>query len=161
MKEIENSVAGKRRHDDPKVLLKTCYGWREKYDCDQGLQELRRRGTPNNRKHNVISGNHGQQRGIKTRSRSNSTKVAKVQTAIASPSPTLFHRSFGQSDIIQQTHEPEIHVQLLMTMEQRQPWIVGHKIDRNFLIPAKHDHIFHHPRGRSSGDVGQFEAMPV
>lgn len=40
------------------------------------------------------------------------------------------------SDVIEQRHEPEVHVKLLVAVEQRQSWIVGDEVDFCLLIAA-------------------------
>src|ERR1041385_5170070 len=64
MKEVENPVSGEGSHNQPKVLLEACNGQREKSACYQGLQGQRLRGSPHDRKQNVIGGNHCCQRRI-------------------------------------------------------------------------------------------------
>jgi hypothetical protein len=39
----------------------------------------------------------------------------------------------GPSGVLKERHEAEVHVQLLMTMEECQPWIVGDEIERQLL----------------------------
>src|ERR1035441_7844065 len=65
------------------------------------------------------------------------------------------------SNIVKEGHKSEIHVQLLVTVEQGQPWIVGDEIDRDLLITSDHHYIFHYCRSGCSRDVGQLEAVPV
>jgi hypothetical protein len=48
--------------------------------------------------------------------------------------------------IIKQRHKSKIHVQLLVTMKQRQPRIIRHKIHFRRLVAAQHHHVFHHAR---------------
>ena len=48
--------------------------------------------------------------------------------------------------VVEQRHESEVHVQLLVTVEQRQARIVRGKVDIEFLISAQHNDIFHDPR---------------
>ena len=63
--------------------------------------------------------------------------------------------------IVEERHESEIHVQLLMTVEERQTRIVGNKVKFEFLESAQHHHVLDHARGRLAADAGQFEAVPV
>ena len=44
--------------------------------------------------------------------------------------------------IIEQRHEPEIHVQLLMAVEECEAGVVGDEIDVGFLVTAEHDDVF-------------------
>jgi hypothetical protein len=46
--------------------------------------------------------------------------------------------------VIEQGHEAEIHVQLLMAMKQGEAGIIGNEVDLDFLVSAYHNHIFHH-----------------
>ncbi len=45
--------------------------------------------------------------------------------------------------VIKERHKTEVHVKLLMAMEQSQAWIVGGKIDLGFLIAADHHDVLH------------------
>src|SRR6516165_8781293 len=67
----------------------------------------------------------------------------------------------GPSCVIEERHEPEIHMQLLMTVKERQPRIVGHEIKLQLLKPAQHHHVLDHPGGRFAGDARQLEAVAV
>ena len=46
--------------------------------------------------------------------------------------------------VLEQSHEPKIHVQLLMTVEERKSGVIGDKINFNFLIASYHHHILHY-----------------
>jgi len=46
--------------------------------------------------------------------------------------------------VIEQGHETEIHVQLLMAVKQGEAGIIGNEVDLDFLVSADHDHIFHY-----------------
>jgi hypothetical protein len=50
------------------------------------------------------------------------------------------------SGILEKRHETEIHVQLLVTAEKGHSWIVGHKIEFDFLKPVQHHHILENVR---------------
>jgi hypothetical protein len=65
------------------------------------------------------------------------------------------------SDVVEQRHEAEVHVELLVTMEQREAGIVGDKVDFDFLVASHHDHILHHAGTRFPGKLGEFETVPV
>jgi hypothetical protein len=67
----------------------------------------------------------------------------------------------AESQVIEQRHETEIHVQLLMTMEQRKTGIVGHEVDFINLIAAQHDDVFQDTRRGSFGEIRELEAVPV
>src|SRR6185437_16168766 len=70
-------------------------------------------------------------------------------------------RGLGSSHVVEQGHEPEIHMQLLVAMEQSHPWIIGHKIHRELLVATQHGHIFHDARGWYSRHAGQLETVTV
>src|SRR5579872_2702006 len=63
--------------------------------------------------------------------------------SVKGTSPTLHNTGpiQGGSSIIEQRHEAEIHMKLLMAVKQSLAGIVGHEIDFHFLITAEHDHI--------------------
>src|SRR6266853_276793 len=65
------------------------------------------------------------------------------------------------SDVVEQRHEAEIHVQLLVTMEQREDGIVGDKVDFDFLVASDHDDVFHHTGTRPPRKLGEFKTVPV
>ena len=65
------------------------------------------------------------------------------------------------SGVAQERHEPKVHVQLLVTVEKRQPWIVGDKIERRFLESAEHENVLDHPGGGLPADLRQLEAVPM
>ena len=63
--------------------------------------------------------------------------------------------------VIEERHESEVHVELLVTVEQRHARIVGHEIKGDFLVSAEHHYIFHDACGGFAHDVRKFEDMPV
>src|SRR6266478_1216382 len=65
------------------------------------------------------------------------------------------------SDVVEKTHEPVIHVQLLVTVEQRQPGIVRCEVYFDFLIAADHHNVLQHARCRLTCKPSQLEAVPV
>jgi hypothetical protein len=66
-----------------------------------------------------------------------------------------------RSRVFEERHEPEVHVQLLVTVKKRQSWIVCDEIELDLLKAAQHHHVFHHACGGPSADVGQLEAVPM
>src|ERR1700693_2184894 len=44
--------------------------------------------------------------------------------------------------VFEKRHETVVHVQLLVAMEKRQPWIIRNKVHLGFLVSAQHHHIF-------------------
>src|SRR5512143_427368 len=69
--------------------------------------------------------------------------------------------SVHPSRIVEERHEPEIHVQLLVTVEEGHTWIVGDEIEFHFLKAAHRHHVLDDARGRLSANAYQFEAVPV
>lgn len=67
----------------------------------------------------------------------------------------------ASSCVIEERHETEIHVQLLMTMKECPPRVVRDKIKLRFLKSAQHHHILDHARGRLASDTRQLEAVAV
>ena len=65
------------------------------------------------------------------------------------------------SDVSKQRHEPIIHVQLLVAVEQRVARVIGCEIEGHLLITAKHDDILDHAGCRLAVDLGQLEAVAV
>src|ERR1700674_498456 len=65
------------------------------------------------------------------------------------------------SDIVEQSHEPKVHVNLLMAVKQGQARIVGDEIDFRFLIASQHYNVFENSRSGLSAQARQFEAVPV
>ena len=55
--------------------------------------------------------------------------------------------------IVEERHEPEIHVQLLMAVEEGQTWIVGDKVKFELLESPEHHHVLDHARGRLTADA--------
>src|SRR5580704_15646610 len=75
--------------------------------------------------------------------------------------PSSFRRSSSSSLIVEQRHETVVHVQLLVAMKEREPWIVGGEIDLHFLIAAHHDHVLHDPGSWLSSNPGEFKGVTV
>jgi len=48
--------------------------------------------------------------------------------------------------IVKQRHKSKIHVQLLVTVKQRQARIIRYEIHFRRLVAAQHQHVFHHAR---------------
>src|SRR6516164_11463615 len=60
--------------------------------------------------------------------------------------------------VAEQRHKPEIHMQLLVAVKQRQPRIVGDEVKLKLLKSAQHDYVLDYSGGRLAGDARQFEA---
>lgn len=63
--------------------------------------------------------------------------------------------------VVEQRHEPKVHVQLHVTMEQRQTGIVRDKIHLHLLEATQHRHILYDTRGMSTADLSNLKAVPV
>ena len=68
---------------------------------------------------------------------------------------------YGPSCVLQECHEPEIHVQLLVAVKECQSRIVGDEVEFEFLKSAQHDHVLDHASGRFACDARQFETVPM
>src|SRR5215472_12945704 len=64
-------------------------------------------------------------------------------------------------NVIEQGHEPKIHVQLLVAVEERRARVVGNKINLCFLVASEHDHVLEDSCGRLAEDLREFEAVSV
>ena len=58
-------------------------------------------------------------------------------------------------------HEAEVHVELLVAVEEGEAGIVSEEIDFGLLVAAKHKDIFHDTRGWDAGDLGEFESVAM
>jgi hypothetical protein len=63
--------------------------------------------------------------------------------------------------VVEQRHKPEIHVKLLMAVEQSWARVIGKEIDLSLLVAAQHDHILDHAARWLAGDPCQLEAVSV
>ena len=76
--------------------------------------------------------------------------------------PTTLDRSHSMLRVVEQRHEPEVHVQLLVTVEKSQAKvIVGNEVDLASLITAQHNDILHHAGGFRSREVAQLKAVTM
>jgi hypothetical protein len=75
--------------------------------------------------------------------------------------PNFVALSAPDLHVIEQGHEPKIHVQLLVTVKQRKSGMIRHEVYRDLLVTSEHDHVFHHAGRWNAGNVGQLEAVPV
>jgi len=69
--------------------------------------------------------------------------------------------SWQALDVIEQSHETEIHMKLLMTVKERQAGIVGSEINFDLLIAADHEDILENTGSGLARDPGQLKAVPV
>ena len=65
------------------------------------------------------------------------------------------------SYVIEKCHEAEVHVQLLVTVKECQPWVVRDEVDFGFLVATQHHDIFQDSRCCLSRHAREFKAMPV
>ena len=65
------------------------------------------------------------------------------------------------SNILNQLHEAEVHVQLLVAVEERRTRVVGDEIKLDLLKPAEHNDILNDPSGQFVADAHQFETVAV
>lgn len=64
-------------------------------------------------------------------------------------------------DIVEEAHEAEVHVELLMAVEEGEAGIVGDEIDFGLLVAAEHDDIFADAGGGDAGDLCEFEGVAM
>src|SRR6516225_7542442 len=63
--------------------------------------------------------------------------------------------------VVEQRHKAEVHVQLLMAVEESEAGVVGYEGDFDLLIATQHDDIFEDSGGRLTCELVQFEAVAV
>ena len=61
-------------------------------------------------------------------------------------------------DVIEERHEAEVHVQLLVAVEEREAGVVSGEDDLGLLVATYHDDILKDAGSGLSGDLGQLEA---
>ena len=64
-------------------------------------------------------------------------------------------------EIIEQGHEAEIHVELLVTMEQCEARVVSHRVHMDLLVASDHHDIFQYSRCWLSREASEFKAVTV
>ena len=64
-------------------------------------------------------------------------------------------------DVVEQGHETEVHVELLVTVEESQAGVVGDEVDLHLLIAADHDDVFDDAGGGLAGDACELEAVAM
>ena len=67
----------------------------------------------------------------------------------------------GGLGVVEQGHEAEVHVELLVAVEEGEAGIVGEEFDFGFLVAAKHDNVFQDAGGGLAGDADKFETMAM
>ena len=73
----------------------------------------------------------------------------------------LRSRSFLLLHVIEQRHEPEVHVQLLVTVEESKTGMIGNEVNLQLLIAAQHDHVLHDARGFRSCEISELKAVAM
>src|SRR6266849_5755568 len=63
--------------------------------------------------------------------------------------------------IIEERHKAEVHVQLLVAVEEREAGVIRNKIYFGFLVASEHHDIFQYSRRWLSCQAGQLETMAV
>ena len=66
-----------------------------------------------------------------------------------------------QSRVGEERHESEVHVKLLVTVEECHPRIVSDEVKFHFLKAAHHHHVFHNTGCGLATNTYQLEAVPV
>src|SRR4029077_13497684 len=64
-------------------------------------------------------------------------------------------------DVIEQRHETEVHVYLLMAMEKSETGIVGNKVDFVSLVDPEADDILHDTGRGDSGELSELKAVAM
>jgi hypothetical protein len=85
-------------------------------------------------------------------SRTQCSKIVRTELPSRAPS---------ESHVIEESHETEVHVKLLVTMKERETGIVSGEINVSFLVTTKHENILHNPGGWLAGDAREFEGVAV
>src|SRR5450631_4353770 len=85
-----------------------------------------------------------------TRKTSSGERMCEVlrtanRAAIAIEEHCAHEAARGRSRILEKGHESEVHVQLLVTVKQRQSRIVSDKIKSQLLKAPQHHDVFDHP----------------
>ena len=65
------------------------------------------------------------------------------------------------SGIGQQGHKAEVHVKLLVAVQEGEAGIVGQELDFSFLVATEHDDIFEDASGGDPGNADKFEAVAM
>ena len=64
-------------------------------------------------------------------------------------------------DVIEQRHETEVHVHLLMAVEKSETGIVGNKVDFVDLVDPEHHNILHDTGRGDSGEISELKAVAM
>ena len=63
--------------------------------------------------------------------------------------------------VIEQRHEPEVHVQLLVTVEESKTGMIGNEVNLQLLVAPQHDDILHDARGFRSCEISELKAVAM
>ena len=64
-------------------------------------------------------------------------------------------------NVVEQGHEAEVHVQLLVAVEEGEAGVVGDEVDLDLLVAADHHNVLHDAGGRLAGDRCELEAVAM
>jgi phosphoribosylanthranilate isomerase len=94
--------------------------------------------------------------------RSNSANT-RVPTFPVAPSNAIStaERGIVLLHVVEKRHETEVHVQLLVAVEESEAGIVGNEIDLALLIAAQHDHVLHDAGGLRSREISKLKAVTM
>ena len=56
--------------------------------------------------------------------------------------------------VVEECHETEVHVQLLVAVEESEAGIVRNKVNLQLLVSAQHDHVLYDAGGLRSREIG-------
>src|SRR5579862_2801957 len=79
--------------------------------------------------------------------------LAKVACGPSARRPSL--------NVVEEGHEAEIHVELLVAMEEREAGIIGDEINGGFLVAIEHEDVFANTSRRLASDGGDFECVAM
>src|SRR6266404_1071474 len=63
--------------------------------------------------------------------------------------------------IIEERHETVVHVQLLVAVEKREPWIISNEVHLGFLVSTQHHNIFQDSSCPLPGQARQLKTMAM
>ena len=69
--------------------------------------------------------------------------------------------NIGRLRVVEERHETEIHVQLLVAVEESKAGIVGNEVNLQLLVAAKHDHVLHDAGSFHSREISKLKAMAM
>ena len=64
-------------------------------------------------------------------------------------------------NIVEEGHETEVHVQLLVAVEESKPGIVGNEVNLQLLIAAQHHHVLYYTGGFPPREIGKLKAVAM